>query len=295
MSVQSFPVPSPEGGLRRYLREIQKFPVLDGQEEFALAKRWREHGEIEAAHSLVTSHLRLVAKIARGYRGYGLPLADLIAEGNLGLMRAVKGFDPDRGFRLATYAIWWIRAAITEYVLRSWSVVKIGTVAAQKKLFFGLRKIKEKLRILDNSDLSPEQTARIAKSLDVPEKDVVSMNRRLSGADLSLNAPLSGEDATVHQDLLVDARPNQETLLLESNESRHRKRLLRSALSTLNAREKHILTERRLKDTPLTLEELGKVYGISRERVRQIESRAFERLQAAVTAEMAQSQTPAGG
>lgn len=282
MSSFSLPVISQDGGLHHYLRETQTFPILERQEEFMLAKRWREHDDTQAAHRLVTSHLRLVAKIARGYRGYGLPLADLISEGNVGLMRAVKGFDPDRGFRLSTYAMWWIRAAITEYILRSWSMVKIGTVAAQKKLFFGLRKIKDKLKIINAGELSPEQTAQIAEAMDVPEGDVTIMNRRLAAGDASLNAPLTGENATEHLDLLVDDRTDQETLLLESEERQVCSHMLTAALTTLKDRERHIITERRLKEEPSTLEDLAKVYGISRERVRQIEVRAFEKLREAM-------------
>jgi RNA polymerase sigma-32 factor len=234
-----------------------------------------------------------VAKIARRYQGYGLPLADMISEGNVGLMRAVKGFDPDRGFRLATYAMWWIRAAITEYVLRSWSMVKIGTVAAQKKLFFGLRKIKDKLKIIDAGELSPEQTAQIAEAMDVPEADVTVMNRRLTAGDVSLNAPLTGEDATEHLDLLVDDRADQETLLQESEEGQLRSRMLTTALTTLKDRERHIITERRLKEEPSTLEDLAKIYGISRERVRQIEVRAFEKLQKTMLHDALESGAPA--
>ncbi len=293
MTSFSLPVISQDGGLHSYLREIQTFPMLEREEEFMLAKRWREYDDTEAAHQLVTSHLRLVAKIARSYRGYGLPLADLISEGNVGLMRAVKGFDPDRGFRLATYAMWWIRAAITEYVLRSWSMVKIGTVAAQKKLFFGLRKIKDKLKIIDAGELSPEQTAQIAEAMDVPEADVTVMNRRLTAGDVSLNAPLTGEDATEHLDLLVDDRADQETLLQESEEGQLRSRMLTTALTTLKDRECHIITERRLKEEPSTLEDLAKIYGISRERVRQIEVRAFEKLQKAMLQDALESGAPA--
>ena len=293
MTSFSLPVISQNCGLHSYLREIQTFPMLEREEEFMLAKRWREYDDTEAAHQLVTSHLRLVAKIARSYQGYGLPLADMISEGNVGLMRAVKGFDPDRGFRLATYAMWWIRAAITEYVLRSWSMVKIGTVAAQKKLFFGLRKIKDKLKIIDAGELSPEQTAQIAEAMDVPEADVTVMNRRLTAGDVSLNAPLTGEDATEHLDLLVDDRADQETLLQESEEGQLRSRMLTTALTTLKDRERHIITERRLKEEPSTLEDLAKIYGISRERVRQIEVRAFEKLQKTMLQDALESGAPA--
>ncbi len=289
MTSFALPAISQDGGLRKYLRDIQAFPMLEQQEEVALAKRWCEHDDTEAAHKLVTSHLRLVAKIARGYRGYGLPLADLISEGNVGLMRAVKGFDPERGFRLATYAMWWIRAAITEYVLRSWSIVKIGTVAAQKKLFFGLRKIKDRLKIIDAGELSPEQTARIAEAMDVPEEDVTIMNRRFLAGDASLNVPLTGEDATEHLDLLVDDREDQETLLQKSEEGQLHRRMLNRALATLKDRERHIITERRLKEEPSTLESLAKIYSISRERVRQIEVRAFEKLREAMLEDLPES------
>jgi len=278
----SLPVISEDGGLHHYLREIQAFPFLEREKEFMLAKRWREHDDTKAAHKLVTSHLRLVAKIARSYRGYGLPLADLVSEGNVGLMRAVKKFEPDRGFRLSTYAMWWIRAAITEYVLRSWSMVKIGTAAAQKKLFFGLRKIKDKLKIIDAGELSPEQTARIAAAMDVPEADVTVMNRRLTAGDASLNAPLTGDDVTEHLDLLMDDRADQETLLQDSQVGQLRSHMLTTAMTILKDRERHIITERRLKEEPSTLEDLANVYGISRERVRQIEVRAFEKLQKAM-------------
>jgi len=289
MAAPNLPSLTPEGNLSRYLQDIRKFPMLTHDEEFMLAQRWREHDDVEAAHKLVTSHLRLVAKIARGYRGYGLPLADLISEGNVGLMRAVKGFDPERGFRLATYAMWWIRAAITEYVLRSWSIVKIGTVAAQKKLFFGLRKIKDRLKIIDAGELSPEQTARIAEAMDVPEEDVTIMNRRFLAGDASLNVPLTGEDATEHLDLLVDDREDQETLLQKSEEGQLHRRMLNRALATLKDRERHIITERRLKEEPSTLESLAKIYSISRERVRQIEVRAFEKLREAMLEDLPES------
>jgi RNA polymerase sigma-32 factor len=289
MTSFALPAISQDGGLRKYLRDIQAFPMLEQREEVALAKRWREHDDTEAAHKLVTSHLRLVAKIARGYRGYGLPLADLISEGNVGLMRAVKRFDHERGFRLATYAMWWIRAAITEYVLRSWSIVKIGTVAAQKKLFFGLRKIKDSLKIIDSGELSPEQTAQIAEAMDVPEEDVTIMNRRFLAGDASLNVPLTGEDATEHLDLLVDDREDQETLLQKSEEGQLHRRMLNRALATLKDRERHIITERRLKEEPSTLESLAKIYSISRERVRQIEVRAFEKLREAMLEDLPES------
>ncbi|MGH7073350.1 MAG: RNA polymerase sigma factor RpoH [Stellaceae bacterium] len=276
--------PSLDGSLARYLREIRKFPMLGQQEEFMLAKRWREHGDPEAAQTLVTSHLRLVAKIAMGYRGYGLPLADLIAEGNLGMMQAVKRYDPDRGFRLATYAMWWIRASIQEYILHSWSLVKLGTTAAQKKLFFNLRRIKGRIAAIEEGDLSPENVTRIARELHVPEADVISMNRRLAGADNSLNAPVRAEGAGEWQDWLVDEDENQEELLGEMEELGLRRDLLTAAMSHLSARERDILTERRLRDEPVTLEDLARKYGVSRERVRQIEVRAFEKLQAFMTA-----------
>ncbi|MFI5021486.1 MAG: RNA polymerase sigma factor RpoH [Alphaproteobacteria bacterium] len=269
----------PEGNLSRYLQEIRRFPMLEAGDEYMLAKRWREHNDLEAAHQLVTSHLRLVAKIAMGYRGYGLPLAELISEGNVGLMQAVKRFEPDRGFRLATYAMWWIRAAIQEYILHSWSLVKIGTTAAQKKLFFNLRRIKGQLQAIDEGDLSPEHVKKIATELDVPESDVVQMNRRLASPDHSLNAPVREEGDGEWQDWLEDETESQETRLAEDEEMTNRRRLLDSALKALNPRERRILVERRLQDEPTTLEDLSKAYGISRERVRQIEVRAFEKLQ----------------
>jgi RNA polymerase sigma-32 factor len=284
ISASALPALTGEGSLAYYLREIRRFPVLDPNEEFILAKAWREHGDLSAAHKLVTSHLRLVAKIAMGYRGYGLPLSELISEGNVGMMQAVKRFDPDRGFRLATYAMWWIRAAIQEYVLRSWSLVKIGTTAAQKKLFFNLRRLKNDMRAIDQGDLSPEQVTRIAKQLDVPEFEVVDMNRRLLGGDQSLNAPLAkdGEGEGEWQDWLADGRESQEHLMSVEQERQHRERLLSEALLGLNARERDIIVARRLKDSPATLEELSQKYGISRERVRQLEVRAFEKLQACI-------------
>ena len=275
-------VPTPEGNLTRYLQEIRKFPLLEPDEEYMLAKRWREHGDVEAAHRLVTSHLRLVAKIAMGYRGYGLPVAELISEGNVGMMQAVKRFDPERGFRLATYAMWWIRAAIQEYVLHSWSLVKMGTTASQKKLFFNLRKLKGQLQAVEDGDLSPENVKEISETLNVPEEDVIQMNRRMSGADQSLNAPLRADSEGEWQDWLVDERENQETRIGESQELTRRRQMLGSAMEQLNDRERHIITERRLKDDPSTLEELSQQYGISRERVRQIEVRAFEKLQKAI-------------
>ena len=270
---------APEGNLSRYLQDIRKFPMLQPEEELELARRWRATEDEQAAHRLVTSHLRLVAKIAMGYRGYGLPVGELISEGNVGMMQAVKRFDPDRGFRLATYAMWWIRAAIQEYILHSWSLVKMGTTAAQKKLFFNLRRLKGQMAALEEGDLQPEQVAKIAHTLQVPEQDVVSMNRRLSAPDNSLNAPVRADSEGEWQDWLVDDSDNQETVLAESEDIGNRKQLLGDALKTLNERERHILIERRLKDEPTTLEELSQQYNISRERVRQIEVRAFEKLQ----------------
>lgn len=272
-------VVSPEGNLQRYLQEIRKFPMLQPEEEYMLAKAWREHDDSDAASRMVTSHLRLVAKIAMGYRGYGLPVAELISEGNVGMMQAVKRFDPERGFRLATYAMWWIRASIQEYILHSWSLVKMGTTAAQKKLFFNLRRLKGQLREIDDGDMPPESVEKIATTLGVSEKDVVSMNRRLSGGDHSLNAPLRQDGDGEWMDWLEDESDNQETVVAEADELDKRRALLTDAMSTLNERERHILTERRLKDDPVTLEDLSKVYDISRERVRQIEVRAFEKLQ----------------
>jgi RNA polymerase sigma-32 factor len=282
MASTALPSISSEGNLSRYLQEIRKFPMLEAGEEYMLAKRWREHADPDAAHQLVTSHLRLVAKIAMGYRGYGLPLSELISEGNVGMMQAVKRFDPDRGFRLATYAMWWIRASIQEYILHSWSLVKMGTTAAQKKLFFNLRKLKGQLRAIDDGDLSPENVRRIAAELDVPEADVISMNRRLGAPDHSLNAPLRAEGEGEWQDWLVDDAEDQETTLSDRQELGLRRDLLRGAMSHLTERERDILVERRLRDQPTTLEDLSQKYGISRERVRQIEVRAFEKLQKAI-------------
>jgi RNA polymerase sigma-32 factor len=277
-------VPAEGSSLSRYLEEIRRFPMLEPEEEFILAKRWQEQGDTEAAHRLVTSHLRLVAKIAMGYRGYGLPLNEIISEGNVGLMQAVKRFDPDRGFRLATYAMWWIRAAIQEYILHSWSLVKMGTTAAQKKLFFNLRKLKGQMQAIDEGDLAPETVQAIAERLDVTETEVIEMNRRLEGGDRSLNVPLRVDSDTDWQDWLVDEAASQETTLADADEFDHRMSLLHRAMSVLNERERHILTERRLKDEPTTLEELSGEYGISRERVRQIEVRAFAKLQRAIKA-----------
>lgn len=272
-------VVSPDGNLQRYLQAIRKFPMLQPEEEYMLAKAWREHEDSDAASRMVTSHLRLVAKIAMGYRGYGLPVAELISEGNVGMMQAVKRFDPERGFRLATYAMWWIRASIQEYILHSWSLVKMGTTAAQKKLFFNLRRLKGQLREIDDGDMPPESVEKIATTLGVSEKDVVSMNRRLSGGDHSLNAPLRQDGDGEWMDWLKDESDNQEVVIAEADEMDKRRALLTDAMSTLNERERHILTERRLKDDPSTLEDLSNVYNISRERVRQIEVRAFEKLQ----------------
>ncbi len=270
---------APEGNLSRYLQEIRKFPMLAPDEELALSKAWRDTQDMEAAHKLVTSHLRLVAKIAMGYRGYGLPVGELISEGNVGMMQAVKRFDPDRGFRLATYAMWWIRAAIQEYILHSWSLVKMGTTAAQKKLFFNLRRLKGQMQAIDDGDLKPEHVAKISRVLQVPEQDVISMNRRLAAPDHSLNAPVRADSEGEWQDWLVDEAQGQEADLADREELTGRKALLNNALRTLNERERHILIERRLKDNPTTLEELSQQYSISRERVRQIEVRAFEKLQ----------------
>src|SRR5919109_4344594 len=282
MATLTVPSISSEGNLTRYLQEIRKFPMLEPEQEYMLAKRWKEHEDPEAAHKLVTSHLRLVAKIAMGYRGYGLPLSELISEGNVGMMQAVKRFDPDRGFRLATYAMWWIRAAIQEYILHSWSLVKMGTTAAQKKLFFYLRKLKGQMQAIDEGDLAPETVKAIAERLDVTESDVVEMNRRLEGADHSLNVPLRSDSETQWQDWLVDDAASQESTIADADEFDHRMSLLHRAMAGLNERERHILSERRLKDEPTTLEELSAHYGISRERVRQIEVRAFEKLQRAI-------------
>jgi len=283
MATASLAVMSPEGGLSRYLSDIRKFPMLGKEEEFMLAKRWREHQDFDSARQLVNSHLRLVAKIAMGYRGYGLPIEEVISEGNVGLMQAVKKFEPDKGFRLATYAMWWIRASIQEYILRSWSLVKMGTTAAQKKLFFNLRKAKSEISALEEGDLHPDQVRLIATKLGVLDEEVVSMNRRLSGPDASLNAPLRADSENEWQDWLADdAAVSQETVLAESEEKSIRMGLLEEAMTELTDRERHILTQRRLQDDPTTLEELASQYGVSRERVRQIEVRAFEKLQKAM-------------
>jgi RNA polymerase sigma-32 factor len=287
----NLPAPSPEQGLNRYLQEIRKFPLLEPEEEYMLAKRWVDHEDTEAAHRMVTSHLRLAAKIAMGYRGYGLPQAEVISEANVGLMQAVKRFDPEKGFRLATYAMWWIRASIQEYILRSWSLVKMGTTAAQKKLFFNLRRMKSQMQAIDDGDLKPDQVEEIATKLGVTQDDVVSMNGRLSGPDASLNAPLKGTEGDGQwQDWLADDdAESQEDELAESDEFDTRMQLLQSAMGELNEREQHILQERRLSEEPKTLEELAEHYGVSRERIRQIEVRAFEILQKAMR-EMAEDQ-----
>ncbi len=279
---KNLPVPTPEGGLNRYLQEIRKFPMLEPEEEYMLAKRWVDHQDTEAAHKLVTSHLRLAAKIAMGYRGYGLPQAEVISEANVGLMQAVKRFDPEKGFRLATYAMWWIRAAIQEYILRSWSLVKLGTTSAQKKLFFNLRKAKARIGALEEGDLRPENVKQIASDLNVSEEEVISMNRRMSGADASLNATVSadGESAMQWQDWLEDENADQAGDYAERDELEVRRALLVQAMDALNEREQDILTKRRLSEPAETLEELAATYGVSRERIRQIEVRAFEKLQA---------------
>ena len=280
-------------GLSRYLEDIRKFPMLEPGEEFMLAKRWREHADSDAAEKLVTSHLRLVAKIAMGYRGYGLPIGEVVSEGNVGLMQAVKRFEPDKGFRLATYAMWWIRASIQEYVLRSWSLVKMGTTAAQKKLFFNLRRAKSQLQALEEGDLKPENVKKIATKLGVPEEDVVNMNRRMSG-DASLNAPLRADSESGEwQDWLVDDTPSQEDRMVEDDEMGRRKNYLKSAMSVLNDREKRVFEARRLAEEPATLEDLSEEFGVSRERIRQIEVRAFEKVQEAVTASAKRAEGPA--
>ena len=278
------PAPTPDGNLSRYLDQIRQFPMLEPDEEYMLARNWTERGDVEAAHKLVTSHLRLVAKIAMGYRGYGLPLADLISEGNVGMMHAVKKFDPEKGFRLATYAMWWIRASIQEYILRSWSLVKIGTTAAQKKLFFNLRRLKGEIKAIDGGDLKPEQVTHIADKLDVSEADVISMNQRMSGGDRSLNAPVAsdGEQMTEWQDWIADEREDQETRFAETEEYDARQALIINAMQGLNPREQRIIEARRLSEPPLTLEDLAGEFNVSRERIRQIEVRAFEKLSAAV-------------
>jgi RNA polymerase sigma-32 factor len=278
----TLPVLSGEAGLAHYLAEIRKFPMLEPQQEYMLARRWREHDDRDAAHQLVTSHLRLVAKIAMGYRGYGLPISEVVSEGNVGLMQAVKRFEPEKGFRLATYAMWWIKASIQEYILRSWSLVKMGTTANQKKLFFNLRKAKSKISALEEGDMRPDQVKLIAKRLGVTEQDVVDMNRRLGG-DASLNAPIRDDgEPGEWQDWLVDHSPSQEAIMAESEEYDHRRSALTGAMSVLNDRERRIFEARRLAEDPMTLEDLAAEFGVSRERVRQIEVRAFEKVQAAV-------------
>jgi len=284
MSSRGLPVLAGESGLSRYLSEIRKFPLLSAEDEYMYAKRWQAHEDPEAARQLVTSHLRLVAKIAMGYRGYGLPLSEVVSEGNVGLMQAVKRFEPDKGFRLATYAMWWIRAAIQEYVLRSWSMVKLGTTAAQKKLFFNLRKAKSHIGAIEEGDLTPQHTEQLADRLGVSEREVTDMNRRLTGPDSSLNAPLRAEGESEWQDWLADETPDQETRLAEREEMGDRHILLENAMGELTGREQEIIRARRLQDEPATLEDLSQKFGISRERVRQIEVRAFEKLQKAMKA-----------
>ena len=278
----NLPTLSSDNNLGRYLDQIRKFPMLEKDEEYMLAKSWQSRGDRKAAHKLVTSHLRLVAKIAMGYRGYGLPIADLVAEGNIGMMHAVKKFDPERGFRLATYAMWWIKAAIQEFVLRSWSQVKLGTTASQKKLFFNLRKIKNKINAIDDGDMNFEQVEHIANKLQVPKQDVIDMNRRMTNTDQSLNAPISRSEGETGewQDLLADTRINQETQYAKNDETNKKKQLMLEALKTLKTREKDIIIKRRLSEDPKTLEDLSQEYKVSRERIRQIETRAFEKLQA---------------
>jgi len=288
MATKALPTLSGDNGLTHYMQEIRKFPMLEPQEEFMLAKNWREHGDSEAAHKLVTSHLRLVAKMAMGYRGYGLPVNEVISEGNIGLMQAVKRFEPDKGFRLATYAMWWIRASIQEFVLRSWSLVKMGTTASQKKLFFNLRKIKGQIKAFEDGDLTHEHVEQIATKLGVPEADVISMNRRLAG-DASLNAPLRADAEGEWIDWLVSEEPNQETEFAKNEELDQRRAMLINAMDDLNDREKRIFQARRLDEDSLTLEQLSKEYSISRERVRQIEVRAFEKVQKAVRAQADES------
>ena len=281
-NLPSVPNLDPDSNLSRYLQDIRKFPLLEPEEEYMLAKRWKEHEDQEAAAKMVNSHLRLVAKIAMGYRGYGLPLGEIISEGNVGLMQAVKRFEPEKGFRLATYAMWWIRASIQEYILRSWSLVKIGTTAAQKKLFFNLRRMKGEIKALEEGDLNKENLEKIATTLDVSEEEVINMNRRMSGPDSSLNAPLRADAEGEWQDWLVDDSDNQETILADQEEMDERRKMLFGAMDVLNERERKVLAARRLLENPQTLEELSQEYGISRERVRQIEVRAFEKLQKAM-------------
>ena len=283
MASMTLPTVPVDGGLSKYFQEVWTFPILEKEEEYMLAKRFADRGDSEAAHKMVTSHLRLVAKIAMGYRGYGLPVSDLVSEGNIGLMKAVKKFDPERGFRLSTYAMWWIRASITEYVLRSWSMVKLGTMAAQKKLFFSLRKMKSRLNIIESGDLTPDQLSQLSEAMDVSEDEINSMNRRLMARDASLNAPLSkDEEGAEFQDTLIDDNPSPEFITAEGQELSFRRELLQDAMTDLNDRERDIIAERRLNEDPMTLEELGKRYSISRERVRQLEVRAFEKISAAM-------------
>lgn len=286
---------TPEQGLAQYFKEAWKYPVLEAKKERALAESWRDEGDVEAAHTLVTSHLRLVVKIAMGYRGYGLPVADLVSEGNIGLMKAVKKFEPERGFRLSTYAMWWIKAAITEYVLRSWSMVKMGTVAAQKKLFFSLRRHKQRLGIQDSGELTPAQSHRLSDDLNISEREIINMNRRLASKDMSLNAPVGqdGESTVEFQDQLVYEGASPEEVTADGEERSQNHQLLQSAIAQLDERDRHIFVERRLKDNPVTLEELGVHYGISRERVRQLEVRAFQKVQAAMTQAVAQNESDA--
>jgi len=274
---------SNEGNLSSYMEQIKKFPLLEAKEEYMLAKAWKNQGDVKAAHKLVTSHLRLVAKIASGYRGYGLPLSDLISEGNIGMMHAVKRFEPEKGFRLATYAMWWIKASIQEYILRSWSLVKIGTTAAQKKLFFNLKKIKSKISAIEDGDLTPDQVDKIATELSVPHKEVISMNRRISGSDYSLNSPVTDDSSGEWQDWLEDDTQNQEASFADTEEYLIKKNILSDSLEYLNERERDIISERQLSENPLTLEELSHRYGVSRERIRQIEAKAFEKLQTKMT------------
>ena len=283
MKNNMIPSISNEGNLVSYMEQIKKFPLLEAKEEYMLAKAWKNQGDVKAAHKLVTSHLRLVAKIASGYRGYGLPLSDLISEGNIGMMHAVKRFEPEKGFRLATYAMWWIKASIQEYILRSWSLVKIGTTAAQKKLFFNLKKIKSKISAIEDGDLTPDQVDKIATELSVPHKEVISMNRRISGSDYSLNSPVTDDSSGEWQDWLEDDTQNQEASFADTEEYLIKKNILSDSLEYLNERERDIISERQLSENPLTLEELSNRYGVSRERIRQIEAKAFEKLQTKMT------------
>ena len=288
MTTATLPILSGESGLSRYLNEIKRFPILSADEELVLAKNYLEQGESEAAHKLVTSHLRLVAKIAMQYRGYGLPVADLISEGNIGLMKAVKKFDPERGCRLSTYAMWWIKASVTEYILRSWSLVKMGTMSAQKKLFFSLRKAKRKLNIIDAQTIDPEKTAKLAEQFSISEADITHLDRRITARDLSLNAPVSNseEDSMEFIDILEDDTPSPEALVAKTQETEFRQKYLKDAMFQLSEREHHIFTERRLKEDPITLEKLGEHYGISRERVRQLENRAYTKVQTIIHSQL---------